>query len=113
MMSKYLEKELGVPLPVVNMPGAAGTIGAREVLNAAPDGQTALFYHGAMQVSAAAGMSEFSWKDFELAAIAGQETGSMIVVPAHAKWQSRDELVEDARARLTALDDVIAGVDLN
>ena len=104
MMSKYLEQELGVPLPVVNMPGAAGTIGAREVLNSKPDGYTALFYHGAMQVSAASGMSEFSWKDFELAAIAGQETGSMLVVPADAKWQSLDELIEDARANPGAID---------
>ena len=104
MMSKYLETELGVPLPVVNMPGAAGTIGAREVLNAKPDGYTALFYHGALQVSAAAGMSEFSWQDFELAAIAGQETGSMIVVPADAKWQTLGELVEDARANPGTID---------
>ncbi len=104
MMSKYLEAELGQPLPVVNMPGAAGTIGAREVLNSKPDGYTVLFYHGAMQVSEASGMSEFGWKDFELAALAGQETGSLLVVPADAKWQSLDELIEDARANPGTID---------
>ena len=104
MMSNYLEEELGQPLPVVSMPGAAGTIGAREVLNSEPDGYTALLYHGAMQVSEAAGMSEFGWKDFEFVAIAGQETGSMIVVPANAEWQSLDVLIEDARANPGTVD---------
>lgn len=104
MMSKYLEEELGVALPVVNMPGAAGTIGAREVMSSAADGYTALFYHGAMQVSSASGMAEFSWKDFELGAIAGQETGSMLVVPADAPWQSLDDLMADVRANPGSVD---------
>ncbi|MEH7224673.1 tripartite tricarboxylate transporter substrate binding protein [Bacillus sp. JJ1566] len=40
ILAPYLEKELGVPVTVVNRPGAAGWIGWSELANAKPDGYT-------------------------------------------------------------------------
>lgn len=43
-----LSEKFGVQFVVVNAPGAAGTIGAGNVANAEPDGNTLLVYHIAM-----------------------------------------------------------------
>lgn len=40
LLAPYLEKELGVPVTVVNKPGAGGWIGWSELANAEPDGYT-------------------------------------------------------------------------
>lgn len=40
VLAPYLEKELGVPVTVVNKPGAGGWIGWSELANAEPDGYT-------------------------------------------------------------------------
>jgi len=37
---KYLEKELGQPIMVVNKPGAASALGLREIYDSKPDGYT-------------------------------------------------------------------------
>jgi tripartite-type tricarboxylate transporter receptor subunit TctC len=40
LVSKYLEAELKVPVPVVNQPGASGTIGVQRLLSKPADGYT-------------------------------------------------------------------------
>ena len=40
MLAPELEKILGVPVAVTNIPGGGGWIGYDAILNAAPDGQT-------------------------------------------------------------------------
>lgn len=47
-IAPLLAEEFGTQVIVVNTPGAAGTIGASSVANAAPDGNTLLLYHIAM-----------------------------------------------------------------
>lgn len=92
VLGKYLSEELDISIPIVNMPGAAGTVASRDVMNADPDGHTVLFHHGMMQVASASGMADFTWKDFELSAIAGRETGSTLVVKADAPWKNLEDL---------------------
>lgn len=99
MYAKYLKDELGVATPVVNVSGSGGSIGARRVLDAKPDGQTVLFFHGAMLVNTASGIADFDWRDFELAAIAGREPGSVITVSGNAEWDSLEELMAASASR--------------
>lgn len=47
-IAPLLAEKFGVQFVVVNTPGAAGTVGAASVANAAPDGNTLLVYHIAM-----------------------------------------------------------------
>lgn len=104
VLSKYLEPELGVSMPVVNVSGAGGSIGARQVLGAKPDGQTVLFFHSAMLVNTASGVADFSWRDFELSSIAGREAGSALIVKADAPWKTLDELVDATKADPDSID---------
>jgi tripartite-type tricarboxylate transporter receptor subunit TctC len=94
ILSKYLEPILGVSMPVVNITGAGGTVGARQVLRAKPDGQTVLFFNTSFLASTATGMIDFSFKDFDLVGIAAEEPGTLIVVPASAPWKSMKDLIE-------------------
>lgn len=103
-LAKYLEPELGVAMPVVNITGAGGSVGAREALGAKPDGQTVLFFHTAMLVNAASGIADFTWKDFELACVAGREPGGVLVTQPDKPWDSATDLIEASKAEPNSID---------
>jgi tripartite-type tricarboxylate transporter receptor subunit TctC len=98
MYAKYLRTELGVPLAVVNIDGGGGTLGSRKVKDSTPDGYTTLFYHSAMLVNTATGMVDYTFRDFEMAGIAGIEPGSIVCVAKNAKWRTLKELMQDSAA---------------
>lgn len=104
LLAKYLEPELGVSLPVINVSGAGGSIGARQVHDAKPDGQTVLFFHSAMLVNTASGLADFSFHDMEIAAIVGREPGGVIVVKADAPWKTIGDLMAASSADPGAID---------
>lgn len=77
------------------VPGAAGTVGAREVLNAKPDGYTILVWHVAANGAKAMGNVDFGSEDFE--AIAGTHRSCpMLVVRESSEYQTLSELLEGA-----------------
>ncbi len=47
-LAEGTQKHLGQPITIKNVPGAGGSIGATEVVNAKPDGYTILFSTGSM-----------------------------------------------------------------
>lgn len=96
--AKFLRKELGVPLVVVNIDGGGGTQGSRKAKDSAPDGYTVLFYHTAMLVNTASGMADYTYHDFEMVGIAGIEPGSIICVTKKSKYNSLKDLMDDSRA---------------
>jgi len=97
LLARYLEPELGVPMPVINVSGAGGSLGARQVLDADPNGYTVLLFHTAMLVNTASGLADFSFNDLEISAIVGREPGAVLVVSPDAPWQTLDELMEASR----------------
>lgn len=64
-MALEQDKLLPQPVAAVNVGGAGGSIGARQVKDAAPDGYTILIHQSAMLIQDAAGLSDFGYKDFE------------------------------------------------
>lgn len=96
--AKYLKPLLGESLAVVNVTGGGGSIGARKVKNAKPNGYTVLFFHDAFLVNTATGVADFSWRDFEMVGLVGKEAGTIISVRADSKWKTIKELIDDSKA---------------
>jgi tripartite-type tricarboxylate transporter receptor subunit TctC len=67
VIQKVIEEQhlLPEPVAIVNVAGAGGSIGARQVKDAEPDGYTILIDHSALMIQGANGMSDFGPKDFE------------------------------------------------
>lgn len=104
ILSKYLEPELGVALPAINMKGAGGTVAARYVKDAKPDGQTVLFHHTTFLTSTALGITDLSFKDFELVGIVAREDGNVIVVPSSSPYKTMKELMAASKANPNSID---------
>jgi tripartite-type tricarboxylate transporter receptor subunit TctC len=108
LLQPGLQEQLGVPIVVVNVPGAGTAIGSRQVLTAEPDGYTVLLNHVAMHSLFALGKTDFSYKDF--AVVAGTTAvPNMIVTRADAPYKTLKDLFSAAGAKP---DNIIAGVNI-
>ena len=99
-MGEEMAKQLGVPVLVVNRPGAGGVVGAAAVAQARKDGQTILFaqnsaltFRPALEPQA---VSYDAQKDLAPLGITSR-TPSVLVVRSDAPYRSFAELVEFAR----------------
>jgi tripartite-type tricarboxylate transporter receptor subunit TctC len=57
--AKYLEKELGKPVVIVNISGASGSVGTRDVIDSNPDGYKLLWFHNTALVINVTGIVDF------------------------------------------------------
>ena len=90
------------------VPGAAGTVGARQVMNAEPDGYTILIWHVAANGAKAMGNVDFGPEAFE--AIAGSHRScQMLVVRETSEYQTLAELLD---AAAESPETIIAAVNL-
>lgn len=58
-------------MPVINMAGAGGTIGTREIKDSAPDGQTIGLWHDGIVTSKAMGVVDYDQSDFSVIGATG------------------------------------------
>jgi tripartite-type tricarboxylate transporter receptor subunit TctC len=94
ILAKYLEKELGQSVVTVNVGGAGGTLGTRKVKDAAPDGYTALFFHPGMLLNKVLGLADYSFQDFEVAALAVLDETNIFASNAKAPYNNMAELAK-------------------
>jgi tripartite-type tricarboxylate transporter receptor subunit TctC len=99
IMAKYLEKELGQPVVIVNVNGAGGSLGTRKVKDAAPDGYTAVFFHPSMFLNKIMGLVDYSFGDFENAGVAVIDNTNVFVVNATSPYKNLTDLVSAAKAK--------------
>jgi len=92
-----LQRFLGQPVVVQNMAGAGMALGSRHVRTAAPDGYTVMIHHAAMFFNYATGANDFGVEAFEVAAIIGQEGGSVIAVNANSPYRTLADLINSSR----------------
>ena len=85
------------PITITYVPGAAGTIGGRQVKDAEPDGHTILLWHVAANGAKAMGNVDFGPEAFE--PIAGTDRKCyMLVVRETSEYKTLTELLEGAKA---------------
>ena len=87
---------LAEPLVIINQPGGIGTIGSREVKNAAADGYKILCHHNAIITAKLAGTVGYGPEAFELIAMTG-EMSMVVLVRADAPFQTIRDLLQQAK----------------
>lgn len=129
LFGKYLEEELGESVVIVNVKGGGGTIGMKRVLNAKPDGHTALFFHGEAMIPKLAGLVDYGIEAFQMVGIGVVDDTTVLATHPGMPYSTLQEMVDYARANPgevefgmatggyphligVALED-IAGIDLN
>jgi tripartite-type tricarboxylate transporter receptor subunit TctC len=99
MVGKYLEKELGQPIIVVNVNGAGGSLGTRKVKDADPDGYTILFFHPSMLLNKVLGLVDYSFADYENGGMAVIDDTNIFVVNASSPYKDLKDLIAAAKAK--------------
>jgi len=99
IMGKYLEKELGQPIVVVNVNGAGGSLGTRKVKDAAPDGYTALFFHPSMFLNTILGLVDYDYTAFENAGIGVLDNTNIFVVSASSPYKNVTDVINACKAK--------------
>ncbi|WP_084166463.1 Bug family tripartite tricarboxylate transporter substrate binding protein [Stutzerimonas azotifigens] len=93
----FLEKEVGVPVIVVNQGGGGGIVASNTVLAAKGDGGTLMITHALLHSAKVFGLTEITYKDF--AAIGTiSEADNVLVARADAPYNTLQELHDYAEA---------------
>jgi tripartite-type tricarboxylate transporter receptor subunit TctC len=108
ILQPSLEKNLGVDVVVINVPGAGSVTGSRRVLDAKPDGYQVLVNHTTLLTAVASGKADFSASDFEIAA-SGATMHLVSVVPKNSQINNLSELIAAAKDKSKT---IIAGVNI-
>jgi tripartite-type tricarboxylate transporter receptor subunit TctC len=96
-LAEIISRDLGQPMVVRNVTGAGGAIAYNEVHRSKPDGQTLIWYSGAINTLAARKQVPYDYKAFEPIVGVGIETVS-IAVSKNAPWKDLKELIAYAKA---------------
>ncbi|MDR7870465.1 MAG: tripartite tricarboxylate transporter substrate binding protein [Tissierellaceae bacterium] len=97
-ISEFINSELGQPAVVVNVSGGGGSVGARQVYDAKPDGYNVLLTHTSLLTNIASGMVDFDLDDFEMIGVLSENPGDLIIVNANSEFRTLDDLVKAAKA---------------
>ena len=98
LLAKFMEEELDVALPVVNIKGGSGTLGMEEVRNSEPDSYTALFFHAEAMLPKIAGLYDYNLDDFKLAGVCLQANTTLLITHNDSGFTTLDEFLEAAKA---------------
>ncbi|MDR2160215.1 MAG: tripartite tricarboxylate transporter substrate binding protein [Treponema sp.] len=102
-----MEKTLGIRIPVVNTPGATGTIGMTDCLNKPHDGYT-LIANATPHSHGVTGMAE--WKPSDWNFLAAYYVPGIIAVNKNSKYKTIRELVDAIAANPDTVTGGTAGV---
>jgi tripartite-type tricarboxylate transporter receptor subunit TctC len=91
-LAEIISRDLGEPMVVRNVTGAGGAIAYNEVNRSKPDGQTMIWYSGAINTLAARKQISFDYHAFEPIAGIGFETIA-IAVNKTAPWKDFQEFM--------------------
>ncbi len=95
LMGKYLDTELNATFVVSNMAGGAGSIAARQVKDARPDGYTMLVCHEALLTNKISEITEFDYDAFAAGGLCLKVYSTCML---SRKYKSFDEVLNAAQA---------------
>ncbi|MXQ11733.1 Bug family tripartite tricarboxylate transporter substrate binding protein [Microvirga makkahensis] len=96
IVAKQLEDELGQPFPVINVPGASGTLGLQQVAKAKPDGYTISQIHDGLLTSFHTDLTKLNWDSFTPVGLI-TSSPQFIVISANSPWKTLEEFVAHAK----------------
>jgi tripartite-type tricarboxylate transporter receptor subunit TctC len=94
--AKYLEKELDEKIVITNIGGGGGSIGAKEAIQAQPDGYTILAGHDSIAISNLMGNTDFSYFDFEPVSML-TTANQLIATHVDNPWNSMTDVGEELK----------------
>ncbi len=98
LFSKYLEKELGESLVIVNVKGGGGMVAMRRVHDADPDGYTVMFFHSQVNIPKLAGLLDYGSDGFQMVGIGIIDNTTVLATHPGMPYKNMKELVEYAKA---------------
>ena len=94
LMSRFLERDLGVPVTLHNVTGANGNIALSRYRNATPDGYTFIMTNtSALVGNEVTGISDFGFDAFEVTGIFGIQSGENVLVSADSPHRTLADLI--------------------
>ena len=97
VFAQYAKEITGTDFIVVNANGAAGSVAANQVLEAAPDGHTFLYGHNLVNVANIAGVTDYNYTAFKLGPTFAKSPAQQFYVNAE-KYADLDAFIEAAKA---------------
>ena len=99
MISRYLEKKLGVAVSVTNVTGSNGNLAMNQYKDGDNSGYTFVMTNTAALVgNEVTGVSNFSYEAFEPVAIYGRQSGENIIVLASSPYNTLQDLIDASQA---------------
>ena len=99
LISRYLEKKLGVSVTVTNVTGSNGNIAMNQYKDGDNSGYTFIMTNTAALVgNEVTGVSNFSYEAFEPVAIYGRQSGENIIVMADSPYNTLQDLIDATKA---------------
>lgn len=100
LISRFLEKKLGVSIVPSNVTGSNGGIALAQYKDGNPDGYTFIMTNTtALSGNEATGLSDFGYDSFEPVAIYGKQSGENIIVPANSPYSTLNDLIRMSKER--------------
>lgn len=129
LLARFMEKELDVAIPIVNVKGGSGTIGMEQVRTAEPDGYTGLFFHAEAMLPKIAGLYAYDLDDFKMAGVCLEANTTLLITHNESGFKTLAEFLEQAKKKPGEIEfgmavggypqlvglalEVEAGIDLN
>jgi len=97
ILADGMAKVLGVPVPIIDKPGAGGAIGYMYMSQQKPDGYSIVWSSNSISTTFHTGQLPFDYKNFEHVARVTIENPAL-AVKADSPWKTLKELIEYAKA---------------
>ncbi|EPX78636.1 Bug family tripartite tricarboxylate transporter substrate binding protein [Salipiger mucosus] len=96
LLGAEIQKEMGVPVNVVNRTGGSGVVGHSAIANAEPDGYTIGIMTIEIDMMHWQGLTDLTYEDYDILAIVNADPGG-VMVSADSEWDSVEGLLESIK----------------